>query len=855
MIVGIDLGTTNSAVAYFDGASIKHFRIPQLNAHGVIEPLSSLPSFLYLAQSEELPSSDHAVGEWAREQGAKVPTRLIQSAKSWLSNPAANRKEKILPFEAADEARRLTPVEASSAYLRHIKEAWEKHFKEPLEDQEIVLTVPASFDEVARALTVEAAHLAGIPRLNLLEEPQAAFYNWLRAHETHSLKEGETILVCDVGGGTTDFSLIEVLPSGSFQRMAVGKHLLLGGDNMDAALCHYIETQLEEEFDTEQWLVARHQARMAKEAILGGEGRFSIWIPGKGSHVVGGGKGLEVTEEEVFSILLEGFFGLYDFESAQKLTQGSGIRKIGLPYEREPSITKHLAHFLRHSAKPTYVLFNGGSMKPALFQERIVASLDRWFGGEPTRVLPSSSLDLAVALGAAYYGKEGARVKSSSPRAFYLEIDKGQVVTLLPRGTDAGTERTSQHAFSLLPNTPVSFQLLHSHTRLGDREGDVLPFQEDEMTPLPPIQTVLRFGANQSDRIPVKLTIKLTDIGTLELWLQSEQSEHRWKLEFQLSGYTQEENLKDETFDVTYLEPAKEALLEAFAVGNGAKLKALMPTLENMLESPRTQWSPSILRGLFEPLLAQSEKRTLSSSYAARFWNLSGFLLRPGRGVPLDDFRIKQLWKILLLDAKNSVDEEVQIQKWICYRRIAAGLTKGQQMQIYSELFPLVYDKKKRRLIVKRKGGYAYAEQLRALASLELIETSLKEKLGEALVERIVSGQGEPCDFWALGRLGARQLLYGSVGNVVSPKICEEWVERLMKISEPELAFPLALMGRKTDCREVNLSSVTVEEIKFYLEKHSKEDLELLTQERELTLHEQERCFGDSLPSGLQLLS
>ncbi|MCC5831606.1 MAG: Hsp70 family protein [Chlamydiales bacterium] len=852
--IGIDLGTTNSAVAYSDGGALKLFRIPQLTASGMIEPLPTLPSFCYLADPSELPGSDFAVGEWAREQGAKTPTRLIQSAKSWLACAAASRKEKILPFEAADEKRRLSPVEASANYLRHIREAWNEAFPGAIiEEQDVSLTVPASFDEVARALTVEAARMAGIPHLTLLEEPQAAFYNWLEEHQ-NTFDEGETILVCDVGGGTTDFSLIEVTSDG-FRRMAVGKHLLLGGDNMDAALCHYLETRLHEELDRTQWLSLRHQTRVAKEAILKGEKRekrASIWIPGKGSQVVGGGKGVELTAEEVESILLEGFFGLYDFDEARRLARGSGIRQMGLPYEREPSITKHLAAFLSRSSKPTYLLFNGGSMKPLAFQNRIKQSIDRWFPeGNPVEVLPSSTFDLAVARGAAYFGKArsgaGFRIGGGIPRGYYLEIDAGRVVTLLPRGTE---KVSSEETFSLLPNTPVSFQLYHSHTRLGDEPGSILPCEEEEMTPLPPIQTVLRFGSSHQERIPVKLSIELTEIGTLELWLSSQISEHKWKLEFQMDGYTKEERLDDETYDTAFLEPAKQALIDAFAVGGQAKLKVLMPTLESVIERPRNEWSPSILRGLFEPLLAQQEKRTLAPSYESRFWNLAGFLLRPGRGYPLDDYRIRELWKLILSDSKKGAVEEVQIQKWICYRRIAPGLSKGQQMQIFSELFPLVYDKKKRRLIVKRKGGYAYTEQMRVLAALELVDTPLKVRLGEALVERIVCGNGESCDFWALGRIGARALLYGSAAHVIAPNICEEWIARLTKISDPQLAFPLSLLARKTDCRALNLSSATVEKVKIHL---GDSDLSLLTHEGGLTLQQQEKCFGDTLPHGLLL--
>lgn len=857
--VGIDLGTTNSAIAYTDGASIKLLRIPQLNGRGVEESLTTLPSFYYLADPAEWPHTDFAVGMWAREQGSKVPTRLIQSAKSWLSNAAANRKERILPIESIDPSRRLSPVEVSASYLRHLASAWSRAFELPLEEQDVIITVPASFDEVARSLTVESARLAGLTRVTLLEEPQAAFYNWLMEHEERigHFQEGETILVCDVGGGTTDFSLIRVMQGHTFQRTAVGRHLLLGGDNMDAALCYYLEGRLEEKLETTQWLALRHQSRLAKEALLSGGHTFSIWIPGKGQRVVGGGHKLEITAQEVASILIDGFFGLYDFKEAQQQRVGSAIRTMGLPYEREPSITKHLAAFLKSQESPTYLLFNGGSMKPTPFQERIIQSIALWFpNAKPVQNLPSSSLDLAVARGAAYYGKvrqgKGIRIEGGIPRAYYLAISKQEALTLLPRGTIEGTEIASEHTFSLLPNTPVSFELYHSHTRLGDGADKIIPIEEEEMTLLPPIHTLLRFGSHHSERIPVKLTIALTEIGTLELWLLSLITPHRWKLEFQLNGYTKERRLGCEIFDEAFLEPAKKGLAEAFSVGNQTELKALMSTLERILERPRIEWPPSILRSLFETLMSHAEKRSLSLHYESRFWNLVGFFLRPGLGCPLDDFRIKRLWKLILTDLPKPASEEAQIQKWICYRRIAAGLVKGQQMQLCSVLLPLLYNKKKQQLISNRKEEYAYAERVRAFAALEHIDLPVKVKIAEALVDKIGEGRGSACDFWALGRIGARGLLYGTLASVVPPSICEQWIARLIKISDPRLASTLALLASPSDIREVNISTRSQEAIHKYFEQE-RLDLALLNREGELSLQEQEWRFGDSLPPGLFL--
>ncbi len=415
-IIGIDLGTTNSCVAYIDTkdakAAVQSFKIPQLFAEGHIETLATLPSFCYLAAPHEWPKgslslpwdslnksqgqspAEFFVGTFARSQGAKVPTRLVQSAKSWLCHPAANRRDKILPIEAADEEARISPLEATARYLRHIRDAWNDGMAKgdaegDFDSQEIVLTVPASFDEVARTLTVEAARKAGFVQMTLLEEPQSAFYSWIAQHEERwqqLVKAGAVILVCDVGGGTTDFSLIDVVPKGdtlSFQRMAVGDHLLLGGDNMDAAIAHHIEEKLIQkgyELNAIRRLQLVHEARQAKEVLLQiAKGKevppdfYRVVLQGTGSHVVQGTLGVDIFRSELQELLLKGFFGQYAWSDALKVRKTTGLRTMGLPYEAEPSIIKHIAHFLAESGTPgdgpkvpDFILFNGGAMKPPL---------------------------------------------------------------------------------------------------------------------------------------------------------------------------------------------------------------------------------------------------------------------------------------------------------------------------------------------------------------------------------------------------------------------------------------------------------------------------------------------------------
>lgn len=910
-IVGIDLGTTNSAVAYVDTDPVKNphltvqlFRIPQLNEAGVIEALPVLPSFHYVAGAGEFPKGSlllpwleeepaYAVGVFAREQGSKVPTHLIHSAKSWLSNTAANRRDKLLPFETSESERKLSPVEASASFLRHIREAWNANMAKNdltlcLEEQEVILTVPASFDEVARSLTVEAARVAGLEHLTLLEEPQAAFYHWLMEHESEKslLKEGDTIVVCDIGGGTTDFSLLKAVPEKEgmgFQRTAVGKHLLLGGDNMDMTICTVLEASLvAEELETNQWLFLHHQARMAKEYLLSrtAGAHYTFWIPGKGSQVVGGGKTVAITFEQVESLLLDGFFGLYTWEEARQLKKGSGMRVMGLPYETEPSITKHLAFFLEKSGqkeKPSALLFNGGALKPLLFQKRLLASLDKWFPEqEPIRLLTSSNLDLAVAKGAAYFGKArrgfGVRVGGGTARSYYLSVDvkspSGEIqrhaMTLIQRGAEEGLCYSPDRLFSLLPNRPVSFQLFHSNTRLGDFPGSLIPIEDEGLAPLASVQTVLRYGKQKEVTLPVKLEVSLTEIGTLELWLASTISDHRWKLEFQLRAQDQSDarenqHLSDETFEVHDLAAAKKAIEEAFSIGQKENLKQLTAVLEGLVGQPRGKWPPSVLRAFFDVLVKQAAKRTFSIEYEARFWNLAGYFLRPGVGYPLDDFRMKEIWKLVLADLSKAKTEEVEIQQAICFRRLSAGLGKGQQLQIFNGLFPLVYDKKRQHLLTRsKKGGYAYSERVRALASLELVDIPLKIKLAEALIQRLEKGGAEPCDYWALGRIGARHLLYGSAASAIPPSECAQWIKRLLyapAVDATHLPFLLTLLARKTDCREINLSSEVLQEVKTYLDKHAASDLEtLLFSERALSSQEQEQFFGDSIPSGLILI-
>src|SRR5271166_2710161 len=492
MKIGIDLGTTNSALAYIDEREAEDrdfpplhiFETPQLVAAGRSEARRTLPSFLYLEEGQP-------VGLYAREQGALVPTKSVHSAKSWLSNPDVDRTAKILPWDAQEGGRVLSPVEVSTAILSHIRDAWNQaHPNEPLAGQDLVLTVPASFDEEARELTVQAARDAGIEKLTLVEEPAAAFYSWIANHLAQSQKslfDGQLVLVCDVGGGTSDFTLIRVHRDGDrieFTRTAVGKHLLLGGDNLDLTLAWLVESKLGTQLSIRQRTALRRQCAAAKERMLADASLKSVEITvlGAGSSLVGGTLKTEITREEALELTLEGFLPFCNLDDKPADEKRSLFRELGLPYVSDPAVTKHLAAFLsaNEGARPDAILFNGGFFIPEICQQRVADVMERWFGHRPV-ILENRDLDLAVAVGAAYYSYvkatgAGLLVRGGLPRSYYVGVGASDAVCLVPRGAEEGqTLELDSQDLHLVANRPVSFRLYSSLTRVDDSVGQLLP--------------------------------------------------------------------------------------------------------------------------------------------------------------------------------------------------------------------------------------------------------------------------------------------------------------------------------------------------------------------------------------------
>src|SRR6516162_6428590 len=496
MKIGIDLGTTNSALAWVDPAEaedlnfppIHIFEVPQLVAPGKTEPRRTLPSFMFLEDGRP-------VGLYAREQGALVPTRLVHSAKSWLSNPDVDRTAKILPWDSQETGRVLSPVEVSARYIAKFREEWDRVRGIPLAEQDIVLTVPASFDEEARELTVLAAREAGIEKLTLLEEPAAAFYSWIANNLTASRKklfDGQIVLVCDVGGGTSDFSLIRVSRDGdlvNFTRTAVGKHLLLGGDNLDLTLAWLVETKLGVPLSIRQRSGLRRQCSAAKEKLLNDAHLkgVEITVLGTGTSLIGKSLKTEILREEALELALEGFLPASQRGELPKDEKRSLFRELGLPYVSDPAVTRHLNEFLEPTGqKPDAILFNGGFFIPEILRTRVADVVGHWSGRRP-EIFENSDLDLAVARGAAYYSYvrstgSGVLVRGGLPRTYYIGLDdprEGRIsaVCLVPRGAEEGAAvEIDNEALQLVANRPVSFRLYSSLTRSEDRLGNVVRF-------------------------------------------------------------------------------------------------------------------------------------------------------------------------------------------------------------------------------------------------------------------------------------------------------------------------------------------------------------------------------------------
>jgi molecular chaperone DnaK (HSP70) len=914
-LVGIDLGTIHTALAVIDLAregdpadSLAVMPVAQLVAPGEVQEHPLLPSNAYLPGEHELPAGarrlpwssegrepEVIVGELARAQGARVPGRLVSSAKSWLSHPRVDREAPILPWGAPEGVPRLSPVQASALYLAHLAAAFRARYGAPLAEQDVVLTVPASFDEVARELTVRAAREAGLERLTLVEEPAAAFYDVVARHRAdlaEALGGARLVLVADVGGGTTDFTLIhcdvrEGAPP-KLSRIAVGDHLLLGGDNVDIALARQAEARIGARLDAVQWSVLVQACRAAKERLLspGAPDRTTVAVPGRGSRLVGGTLSAELARAEVLATLLDGFFPATGPADRPRKAGRAGLLELGLPYESEPAVTRHLAAFLADHAsaveeatgtkpaglpRPDAILLNGGVFTPPAVRARLLDVVASWFPGAPApRLLDAARLDLAVARGAAYHALVrrglGLRIGGGTPRAYYVGVAAAgdaaqQALCVIPRHLEEGREVEVPRTFALRLDRPVRFPLYATTRARFEQPGDAVAI-DSTLQPLPPIETVLRSGGGAAAEVPVRLHAALTEIGTLALWCAAEGRDARWKLEFQLRGGSGEEAPSEVAAMPRRFDDARAAVDRFYGKKAGdvdpRKVKDLARELERIL-GPRESWPTPVVRELWAALHGGQARRRRSADHERLWLSLTGWCLRPGFGAPLDAWRAAETF--------GAFDEGLQFQSephnwqawWVLWRRVAGGLDAAAQARIFSAVAPFLppLDPKRPRPKVAGVKPEALDELARLAASLERVDPARKREAGEALFARVAKEGPAPHLLWSIGRLGARVPFYASGHAVVAPAVAEDWIARLLALPpRGDLAFPLAQLARASGDRARDVDPALRDRVVAALKaaKASDDLVRMVREPTALGAAEEQRIFGESLPAGLRLV-
>lgn len=935
-LVSIDLGTTNSVLAFAaPGGVVQLLEVEQLSAPGEVGSAKLLPSSRYHPAGGEIAAGDltlpwaepvlegapagAVIGRLARQLGGQVPGRLVSSAKSWLSHTGVDRMAPILPWGAADDVARISPVAASASYLAHLRAAWNTRFPAaPLERQQLVLTIPASFDEGARALTLEAARMAGLPSLRLLEEPQAALYDWLYRHRAalaQELSDARLVLVADVGGGTTDFTLVKVeMVDGAPQltRIGVGNHLILGGDNMDLALAHLAEQRLAatpadagaapaQRLSAARLAQLTERCRAAKEALLAHDApeQVNVTLLGAGARLVGGSRSVALTRADVERIVLDGFFPLNETQQPAQAKR-AGIVEFGLPYASDPAVTRHLASFLRQHAAaarealglpddgrlpvPDTLLLNGGVFRAARLAERLAATLGAW-RGQPVRVLHNDDPDVAVARGGVAYalGRQGLAptIAGGSPRSYWLLLDNARApgvtrraVCLLPRGSANGQEvRLAERSFALRLGRPVRF---HIATTLADatppQAGDVADLAPDELTALPAIATVLRDSSDAGARkeITVQLAASLTEVGTLEVHCDS--NGQRWQLEFQLREHgeaseTASDDSTEEASDEAAL-PARlpDALDKIDRIfGSRAQqvdvkeVRQLRSQLEHLLAS-RERWATPLLRRLFDTLLERAKGRRRSPEHERTWLNLAGYCLRPGFGHALDEWRIEQLWAIFETGVQHHKDSQVCAEWWTLWRRVSGGLPPAAQLRLLDDFaFNLQADASERgRRPVTLVNG-SEDDMLRLGASLERIPSAYKAEIGNWMVGELPKAS-QAKYLWALGRVGARRPFHGSAHDVAPVETVEQWLQAVMQLDwrkvEPA-GFAAAHLARMTGDRSRDINDALRAEVVRRLETCGAPPTwaAMVREVVQLDQASEQRMLGEALPPGLKLLS
>ncbi|MFH0351927.1 MAG: Hsp70 family protein [Chromatiales bacterium] len=877
-----------------------------------------LPSFYYFATDQEIGSgldaaeqagSGAIVGAYAHAQMSATPGRVIHSAKSWLAHRGIDREAKILPFasEEVPDAEKLSPVATSGCYLAYLKMAWDMAFADEhdaFNRQRITITVPASFDEGAQALTRQAACLAGYPEgVRLLEEPQAAFYSWTEAAAASKrsatmaapyidllpdLAEcDQTVLVCDIGGGTTDLSLFRLARAPrdflDIERIAVSDHLLLGGDNIDLAIAHALEQRVLADpaarLSRRQWQHLVPQAAALKERMLETEGPaeavYHVSVPGEGSSLFASALSATLTHAQLHELILDGFFP-YTGRGDRPRARQIGLREIGLPYAADSAVSRHLAGFL-NGAEVQAVLFAGGTLSPRFLQERVLSIIAAWQEQRPVG-LTLADMSSAIAQGAAYFGALAARsrrrIRAGYARSVYLELQRDErgaipdLICVLPQGfQEGGRIDLASHSFKLLLNKPVRFTAYTSTHRSGDRPGAIVPLTDGDFSPLPPLYTTLMLADRDFDprtarelNVAVTLDVELNTLGVLQLALVNRDCSKRWRLEFNLRSAGAESPRETVAGDAGAAPEALAHGIDKIERFYGKKqdfaekedVKGLVKDLERIFSQERAQWNLFLLRSLWQALYPGMTRRGRSLAHENTWLYLAGFTLRPGFGSELDAWRMSQIWGCFNLGLSHKKEKSAQSNWWMTWRRVAGGLSAVQQMSLYTTALPLL-----------KRGPQEFSEGTRLLGSLERLPVSAKTELVRYLFDLLLKGKGtnQPHLFWALARLLSRVPLYTSADTVIPAAVVEEYFLKLGALGwkhqglQPLVAV-FSSACRVTGARALDIHDHIREEVVEKLKREGAKELQwqIVREHHPISSEERNFLFGEELPVGLQLV-
>ncbi len=896
--IGIDLGTTNCALSFLSLATpdavTQVFPIPQWESPDRLAESTTLPSFLYLpteAESAQLaPTRQTTTAQWlcgrfARKRAGETPGRVAHSAKSWLGHHAVDRTAAFLPWasEEIPHGQKISPIRASALLLNYLRGAWDTRFPDsPFDSQEITITVPASFDAVAQRLTLDAAAEAGFPKnVRLLEEPQAAFYRWLEAHADPAAlwsqlpENGGNVLVIDIGGGTSDFSLFEITrqsgtPLPAIRRVAVSDHLLLGGDNIDLAIAHALEPRFAGKGETlagSQWqdLVAR--CRDLKERCLAADGdpaeEFPVSLPGRGSSLFAGTLSARIARHEITTILLDGFYPEVPAD-ARPVEADAALKEWGLPYAADSAVTRYLANFLRDLPPADAILFNGGSLYPESLRTRIQHQIGTWQNNHP-HVLENPEPDLAVARGAAKFGgilhHRSARIQAGAARSIYLEVhqagkEKPSLVCILPRGAEPEVEFQITHpGLELRLNRPVRFQTWYSTRHDKDQAGTLVPLKTADFHKLPPLQTTARLAekSTTTDRLPVHLTTQLTELGLLHLECVSADPaiDQVWPLAFNLrADDTPILAETDPGIPAETLTAAKQRIVTQFSAhldpADPLTAARLIKSLETILGAPKNEWNLMLIRTLWTTLKRCIPCRVNSVEHEETLLILAGFLLRPGFGAELDPARIDDLWNLHTAGPAHP-GKQIQLQQYILWRRLAGGLDRQRQQSLIDAELPKLCQQKN-----------PPAELIRLAGSLERIDPATKAELVHLFLAKSATAPYAAPYFVSLGLLLNRTPLYAGPEAVVPPDLVATAFDALQNLdwkSTPELAELFLRAARVTDHRTHDLPKPLRKDIARKLEAAGVPAFKISRIEQFIPLEraDQTSLYGESLPPGLLL--